>query len=74
MIDLFGIIFMKAKNVFCYFNVIFRRDHVNMVPLHLHSILDLHNRHRRVFAENLGKQTFVVRCQMLDNYKRHPRI
>jgi hypothetical protein len=50
------------------------RDHVDMVARELGRLHDLHHRHRRRAAEDLGDVALVVRRKMDDDDERHARV
>ncbi len=50
------------------------RDNVNTVDVHRHAILDRKDRHAGVVPNQLGKNTFVIRCQVLNENKSHAGV
>ena len=74
MIDPLRIIFPQAQNVLLDLHIIFRRDHVDMIPLHHHPVPDLCHRHPAVLRKDIRHQAFMIRSQVLYDHKRHPRI
>ncbi len=51
-----------------------RANHIDVVGLHAHSVLDLLHRHGSAAAQNLGHQTMVLGRKMLDDHIGHPAI
>jgi len=47
--------------------VLVRRDHVHVIGLDLHPILDLDDRHRRRALEQLDQHALVIRVEVLDD-------
>ena len=74
MIHLRVIIFLQAEYIRNNFNIVFRRNHVHMVPLDPHAVLCFQNRHHSVLSENVCQKTLVVRCQVLDDDEGHAGI
>ena len=74
MIDILGIVLAKTEDIRYDLQIILRRDHIDVVALHTHSVLRFHNRHTRIFAKNIRKKTLMVRGQMLDDHEGHPGV
>ena len=74
MVYIFMIVFPESQNIGYDLQIIFGRNHIDMVALHAHSILSLHYRHRCFLAQYICQQALVVRRQMLDDDKRHSGI
>ena len=74
MIDMLVVIFVKMKNIFLDFHIVFGRQHVDCIFADMHTVLDFQYRHRGIFAQDIRQKTAVVRRKMLNHNKSHACI
>ena len=74
MVDIPVVVLLEPQDVRYDFQIIFGRDHVDMVAPYTHAVLRFHHGHRRVLPEDVRQKALVVRRQVLDDDERHPRI
>ena len=55
-------------------HIVLGGQHIHRIFADMHPLLCLQDRHGRIFSQNIRQQTPVVRRQVLDDHKRHPRI
>ena len=74
MVDIPVVVLLEPQDVRYDFQIVFGRDHVDMVAPYTHAVLRFHHGHRRVLPEDVRQKALVVRRQVLDDDERHPRI
>jgi hypothetical protein len=50
------------------------RDHIDVVAINLHSVLDLRDRHRRAGGQNVRHLAFAIRIEMQNDHERATAI
>ena len=74
VIDMLVVIFRQMQLVALDLQVIFGRDHVDMILLDPHAVDRFHYGHGGILAQYLLKQAFMVGREVLDNDISHIRI